>query len=235
MTDPGFDPVAAAASLESAIGYRILDEDLLTTALTHPSYASEHPGSRDYQRLEFLGDAVLELAVTRYLIDEFPEATEGEMTLMRAGVVSERALAVVAERWGISDLMRLGRGEVATGGRGKRSILSDVVESILGAAYLEAGFDRVEAVVREQWKAMIDERAASPGRTDYKTRLQEILVAAGRDVAYVVTETGPQHAKVFTATVCSSGDELATGTGTSKKRAEQNAARRALEEGTSAP
>ncbi len=231
MTDHGFDATAAAEALESSIGYRIVNVDLLTTALTHPSYASEHSGTSDYQRLEFLGDAVLELAVTRYLFDEFPDASEGQMTLMRAGVVSEQALASVAERWGIADLIRLGRGEEATGGRGKRSILSDIIESILAAVYLEAGFDRVEQVVWEHWKPMIGDRSAAPGRTDYKTRLQEVLVAAGRDVEYVVAETGPQHAKVFTATVRSSGDDLATGTGTSKKRAEQDAAKQALENG----
>ncbi len=232
MTDRGFDPTEAAESLGSSIGYRVVDENLLTTALTHPSYASEHPGSSDYQRLEFLGDAVLELAVTRYLFDEFPDASEGRMTLMRAGVVSEQALASVARTWGVADLILLGRGEEATGGREKRSILSDVVESILAAVYLEAGFGRVEQVVREHWQPMIGDRSAAPGRTDYKTRLQEVLVAAGRDVEYLVTETGPQHAKVFTATVRSSGEDLATGTGTSKKRAEQDAARQALEDGT---
>jgi ribonuclease-3 len=229
VTDPGFDPGDAVEQLSRVLGYRITDEGLVTSALTHPSYASEHPGTGDYQRLEFLGDAVLELAVTHYLYDGFPDATEGEMTLMRASVVSESALASVAHRWGIPNLVRLGRGEEATGGSDKHSILSDIVESLLGAVYLDAGFDRVEQVVHEHWRPMIDERSGTPGRTDYKTRLQEVLVAAGRDVEYVVTETGPQHAKEFTATVRSSGDDLATGTGTSKKRAEQAAAKRALE------
>lgn len=229
MTGAGFDPTIAAKSLDSATGCRISDMDLLTTALTHPSYASEHPGTSDYQRLEFLGDAVLELAVTRYLYDEFPEATEGEMTLMRSSVVSEPALAALAHRWDIPDLIRLGRGEEATGGRNKGSILADVIESLLGAAYLEAGFHRIEQVVREHWKSMIDDRAGRPGSTDYKTRLQEVLVATGRDIEYLITETGPQHAKAFTATARSSGEDLATGTGTSKKRAEQAAAHQALE------
>jgi ribonuclease-3 len=229
VTSAEFDPVIVAGRLEASMGYRIVDASLLAAALTHPSYASEHPGHGDYQRLEFLGDAVLELAVTRYLYEAFPDATEGEMTLMRAGVVSEPALAEMAQRWGIPDLILVGRGEEVTGGRSKRSILSDVVESLLAAAYLEAGFERIERVVRDNWKPIIDERASTPGRTDYKTRLQEILVAAGGDVEYVVTETGPQHAKQFTATVRSEGNDLATGSGTSKKRAEQAAAKQALE------
>jgi len=223
------DVAAASGHLAGVLGYRIVDDSLLTTALTHPSYASEHPGAGDYQRLEFLGDAVLELAVTRYLYDAFPDATEGEMTLMRASVVSETALAAVAERWGIPTLVRLGRGEEATGGREKHSILSDVVEALLAAVYLDAGFDRIELIVWEHWKPMIDERSGTPGRTDYKTRLQEVLVAAGRDVEYIVTAVGPQHARVFTAVVRSDGEDLAVGTGTSKKRAEQDAAKQALE------
>ncbi|MEA3501866.1 MAG: ribonuclease III [Actinomycetota bacterium] len=224
------DPAGAADRLEAAFAYRIGDDTLLTTALTHGSYASEHPGVVDYQRLEFLGDAVLEVTVTRYLYEQFPEATEGEMTLLRASVVSEPALASVAREWGIPQLIRLGRGEELTGGRDKQSILSDVVESLLAAVYLDAGIERVEWIVREHWAPMVAERADTPGGRDYKTRLQEVLVADGRDVEYTVTETGPQHARRFTATVCSAGDDLATGTGTSKKRAEQDAARLALQE-----
>jgi ribonuclease-3 len=225
------DPERAAESLERALGYRISDGTLLAAALTHGSYSSENSGVPDYQRLEFLGDAVLEVAVTRYLYEHFPTSTEGEMTLLRAGVVSEPALASVAREWGVSELIRLGRGEESTGGRDKDSILSDVVESLLAAVYLDAGVERVEQIVLEYWAPMVAERAGTPGGRDHKTRLQEVLVADGRDVEYSVTETGPQHARQFTATVRSSGDDLATGTGTSKKRAEQDAARKALEEG----
>ncbi len=224
------DPTDAAERLEAAFEYRVGDDRLLATALTHGSYASEHPGVVDYQRLEFLGDAVLEMTVTRYLYEQFPEATEGEMTLLRAGVVAEPALASVARVWGIPQLVRLGRGEELTGGREKQSILSDVVESLLAAVFLDAGAERVEQIVQKYWAPMIAERADTPGGRDHKTRLQEVLVATGRDVEYTVTETGPQHARQFTATVSSTGDDLATGTGTSKKRAEQDAARVALED-----
>jgi len=229
MTGGVPDPQAAADHLEGLLGLRFSDLSLLEMALTHPSYASEHSRCGDYQRLEFLGDAVLELAVTHYIYREYPDSTEGEMTLLRAAVVSEPALGSIAEAWGIGDLMRLGRGEDLSGGRDKHSILSDVVESLLAVVFLDAGFDRAEQIVRDHWAAMIDERASAPGHRDYKTRLQELVVASGRTVAYEVADEGPQHAKQFTATVHASGETLATGTGTSKKRSEQDAARRALE------
>ena len=229
MTGDAFDHESAAGHFEGVFGYRIADPDLLETALTHPSYASENPRATDYQRLEFLGDAVLELAVTSFIYEEYPTATEGEMTLLRAAVVSESALASIAAAWGLCDRLLLGRGEELSGGRGKRSILSDVVESLLATVYLDAGFARAIQIVRDHWAPMIRERAGTPGQRDFKTRLQETLVAAGRTIEYTVTETGPQHAKHFAATVRSSGEDLASGSGTSKKRAEQDAARKALE------
>ena len=229
MTVGAPDPQTAAERLERVLGYRITDVALLERALTHPSYASEHARSADYQRLEFLGDAVLELAVTHFIYREYPSAPEGDMTLLRAAVVSEPALAAVADAWGIGDLVLLGRGEDSSGGRDKRSILSDVVEAVIAAVFLDAGLDRAEGIVRDHWGPMIQERAGAPGHRDYKTRLQELLVAAGRTVQYDVVEEGPQHAKHFTATLHSSGEALATGAGTSKKRAEQDAARQALE------
>jgi ribonuclease-3 len=229
MTAGALDRESAAGHLEGVLGYRIADLDLLETALTHPSYASENPRSMDYQRLEFLGDAVLELAVTSFIYDEYPTATEGEMTLLRAAVVSEPALAAIAESWGLPNRLLLGRGEELSGGRGKHSILSDVVEALLAAVYLDAGLRRANQIVRDHWAPMIHERAGTPGQRDFKTRLQERLVAAGRTIEYTVTETGPQHAKHFAATVSSSGEDLARGSGTSKKRAEQDAARKALE------
>lgn len=217
------------AGLEKAIGYQFESAELRDEALTHSSYTAEHPGSPDYERLEFLGDAVLQLAVTRYLYAAMPDASEGEMTLVRAGVVSEPTLAAIGKGWGVSEAVRLGRGEELSGGRDKDSIVSDVVEALLGVVYLEAGLEAAEAVVGRHWSQIIDERAISPGERDYKTRLQEVLVAAGGDVEYVITDTGPHHAKEFTARAFSGDEELATGTGSSKKRAEQEAARRALE------
>ena len=229
MTAGAPDLQTAVDQLERVMGHRITDAALLQRALTHPSYASEHSRSTDYQRLEFLGDAVLELAVTHLIYQEYPAAPEGEMTLLRAAVVSEPALAAIADAWGVGDLLLLGRGEDLSGGRDKRSILSDVVESLIAVVFLDAGFDRAEQIVRDHWGPMMRERAGAPGDRDYKTRLQELLVAAGRTVRYDVVEDGPQHAKHFTATVHSSGEALATGDGTSKKRAEQEAARQAIE------
>lgn len=229
MTLGAPDPQTAADQLESVLGHRITNLALLQIALTHPSYSSEHARSMDYQRLEFLGDAVLELAVTHVIYQEYPKAPEGDMTLLRAAVVSEPALAAIAGSWDIGGLLLLGRGEDLSGGRDKRSILSDVVESLIAVVFLDAGFDRAEQIVRDHWGPMIRERAGAPGDRDYKTRLQELLVAAGRTVQYDVIEEGPQHAKRFTATLRSSGEAIATGAGTSKKRAEQDAARQALE------
>jgi ribonuclease-3 len=219
----------ATGELEQAVGYPFSDAQLLEEALTHPSFAAEHPGFPDYDRLEFLGDAVLQLAVTRYLYTAMPAASEGDLTLVRAAVVSEPALAAIGRAWGVPRAIRLGRGEDLSGGRDKDSIISDVVEALLGVVYLEAGVAAADEIVQRHWGPLIDERAAAPGHRDYKTRLQEVLVASGREVDYVITDTGPQHAKVFTATAVSEGEELATGMGSSKKRAEQEAARVALE------
>ena len=167
MSGDVFDHPSAAAHFEGVFGYRIANLDLLERALTHPSYASENPHSSDYQRLEFLGDAVLELAVTSFIYEEYATATEGEMTLIRAAVVSEPALASIAESWGLCDRLLLGRGEELSGGRAKRSILSDVVESLLATVYLDAGFARVNQIVRDHWAPMIRERAGEPGQRDF--------------------------------------------------------------------
>ncbi len=217
------------AELEHAIGYRFENVALRDEALTHPSFSAENDESTNYDRLEFLGDAVLQLAVTRYLYEAMPDATEGEMTLVRAAVVAEPALAAIGRDWRVPAAIRLGRGEELSGGREKDSIISNAVEALLGVVYLESGYDRAEEIVRAHWGELIDERSEAPGHRDYKTRLQEVLVADGRDVEYAITDSGPQHAKLFTATVRSGGEDLATGSGSSKKRAEQAAARIALQ------
>lgn len=219
----------AIAALEAALDYRFRDRVLLDEALTHRSYAAEHEGQSHYERLEFLGDAVLELATTRYLFANYPLATEGEMAKVRASVVSEPALAALARATGMPVLLRLGRGEEQTGGRDKDSILSDVVEAVLAVVYLEAGFDTAEALIRRHFGPLIDDRAAAPGRRDYKTRLQELLARSGAQPEYRISEDGPEHAKSFAATVLVEGEILGTGAGTSKKRAEQDAARTALD------
>lgn len=219
------DVAAAAERISSRLGHDFSDHELLQRALIHRSYAAEQTLDESYERLEFLGDAVLQLSVTHYLYGEFPELTEGEMAKVRAAVVNERTLAVLARQIDMGPLVLLGRGEALTGGADKDSILSDVMESVLGAIYLEAGFAATSALVLEHWAPLIDQRASAPGRADYKTRLQERLAQAGSKPKYTVVEAGPEHAKVFSAEVFADGLLLGSGTGTSKKRAEQSAAR----------
>ncbi|MDJ0663835.1 MAG: ribonuclease III [Acidimicrobiia bacterium] len=213
--------------LERALGHTFGSPDLARLALTHRSYAAEHELDVSYERLEFLGDAVLQLAVTRYLYDTYADLAEGEMAKVRAAVVNQKALARVAQRLGLGEYLLLGQGEERSGGREKDSILSDVVEALLGAIYLDGGYDPAEELVLELLTPLIAERAAAPGSKDFKTRLQELLAQRGLQPRYELTETGPDHAKVFTARLFVDGEMLATGEGTSKKRAEQAAARRA--------
>ena len=220
---------AALDRLEQELGHRFKDRKLLHLALVHRSYASEADLDDSYERLEFLGDAVLQLAITNHLYVEFSELAEGEMAKVRAAVVNERALARVARGLDLGPLVLLGRGEELTGGREKDSILSDVVESVLGALYLEAGFTAAQEIILYRWGSLIEERAADPGRRDYKTRLQEHLAQQGIHPIYEVDEAGPEHAKQFVARVLADGKVLGEGVGTSKKRAQQEAAERAAE------
>ncbi len=215
--------------IQEAVGYSFTDAGLLATAMLHRSYTAEHTLDDSYERLEFLGDAVLQLSVTHYLYEEYPTMAEGEMAKVRAAVVNERALAVLAREWNLGAALRLGRGEEMTGGREKESILSDAVESVLGAIYLDADFVTVRRIILRHWGDMVDERAAFPGRLDYKTRLQEHLAHLGLRPRYAVEEDGPEHAKEFTAKVWADGELLGEGSGRSKKRAEQDAARAASE------
>jgi ribonuclease-3 len=215
------DPVIA---LQAALGHQFQNESLLHLALLHRSYAGEHALEDSYERLEFLGDAVLQLAVTHYLYLTYPDLAEGEMAKVRATVVSETALAQVARDFGIGDAVRLGHGEELTGGRDKDSIISDVMEAVIGAIYLDGGFEPARTFVLAYWSALIDRRASAPGRRDYKTRLQERLAQQGLQPRYAVTESGPEHAKQFTAIVSTGGEVLGSGRGTSKKRSEQSAA-----------
>ncbi len=213
-------------SLQAAIGHQFSNDSYLRLALIHKSYAAEAgDADRSYERLEFLGDAVLQLAVTEYLYDAYPELAEGEMAKVRAAVVDSATLAGLGRSFGVGPALSLGKGELQTGGREKDSILADVVEALLGAVYLDAGYPAAAGVVLEHWTETIDRRAAAPGHRDYKTRLQERLAATGLQPNYTVTEDGPEHAKVFFAEVTDGSRVLGKGEGTSKKRAEQDAAR----------
>jgi ribonuclease-3 len=216
------------ARLEAAIGHEFADRDLLRAALTHRSYASEDPAARDYERLEFLGDAVLQLAVTERLYADYPDMPEGQMAKLRAAVVNEEVLADVAIRLAVGPHLRVGKGEEVTGGREKSSILSDVVEALLGAVYLDAGYATAAEITLRHVADEIDRRAHAPGGEDFKTRLQEALAQKGSKPDYRVSDEGPDHDKVFHAEVMVDGRLIGAGSGSSKKAAEQAAAEKAL-------
>ena len=213
---------ADPAALLALLGVEI-DAALLETALTHRSYAYEH-GRPDNERLEFLGDSVLGRAVTAMLYARFPDDDEGSLAKRRAGLVSTVALASIARTLGLGDYVALGRGEVLTRGAEKPSILADAVEALIGATFLSAGSDVAEALVLRLVQPLVDDPASTGAITDPKTALQE--EAARRNAqppVYELTGEGPEHARVFTATVTAAG-VTATGTGTSKKQAEVAAA-----------
>lgn len=217
------------SGIGAALGYEFKSSELADLALTHRSYAAEHNLSVSYERLEFLGDAVLQLAVTRHLYDTYDKLAEGELAKVRAAVVNQKALAVVARQLGIGDHILLGQGEERSGGRDKDSILADVVEALLGAIYLDGGYEPASDLVLQLLVPLIGERAASPGRLDFKTRLQEVLAQRRLQPRYVISESGPDHSKTFTAELWVDGELLGAGEGSSKKRAEQAAARNAAE------
>lgn len=219
--------MSEVARVESALGYSFKDPELVTLALTHRSYAAERGLDTSYERLEFLGDAVLQLAVTGYLYETHDDLAEGEMAKVRAAVVNQSTLASIARSLGLGPYVHLGEGEAVSGGHDKDSILADVVEALLGAIYRDGGLTPAAELILRLWVPVIDERATAPGQADYKTRLQEMLAQRGLTPRYELTETGPDHAKTFTAELWADGELLGTGVGTSKKRAEQEAARAA--------
>ena len=211
-------------ALVDALGIDI-DPELLELALTHRSFAYENGGIPHNERLEFLGDAILGQAVTVKLYTELPDVDEGELAKRRAALVSSVALAEIARGIGLGAYIRLGRGEELTGGREKSSILADTVEAILGAAYLSAGPEQARQLVLR----LVEPLFADPDRfgaaMDPKTSLQELAAKLGREVpVYRVTDTGPDHSKKFHATVSLGGEDIATGSGSSKKHAEMGAA-----------
>ncbi len=217
-------------TLLAALGATVND-DLLTLALTHRSYAYENGGLPTNERLEFLGDSVLGIVVTETLYCDYPDRPEGELAKIRASVVNGQALARLARTLGPGGLGRhlyLGRGEEMTGGRDKDSILADGLEALLGAVYLEHGFVPTQRVIHDLFnEAVIDAGRLGAG-LDWKTSLQELTAARSLGPpSYLISSTGPDHDKEFTATAVVGGDELGTGIGRSKKEAEQVAAEEA--------
>ncbi|MGH2813050.1 MAG: ribonuclease III [Actinomycetota bacterium] len=207
------------------------DPGLLTTGLTHRSYAFEKGGLPHNERLEFLGDAVLGLVVTDMIFEEFPALSEGEMAKLRASTVNMAVLADVARSLDLGTHLYLGRGEELSGGRDKTSILADALEAVIGALYLDQGLEIAAGVVRDWFGPVIRDHVEQGVVRDFKTKLQEEAVKSeGRLPEYRITSSGPDHAKQFRASVFLGGRMLGEGEGGSKKEAEQAAAKEALEQ-----
>ncbi|MDR1635074.1 MAG: ribonuclease III [Bifidobacteriaceae bacterium] len=214
----------AAKRLLEGLG-AALDPEFLVLALTHRSFAHEAGGIPTNERLEFLGDSILGLVVTEHLYRTHPDLPEGDLAKMRAASVSQRALARVARAMEIGPYILLGRGETATGGADKDSILSDTLEALLGAVYLSHGLDATRQVVLRLLGPTLDRAAKLGAGLDWKTSLQELAAALGMTpVEYQADGAGPDHARVFEAVVVVAGNEWGHGAGTSKKLAEQRAA-----------
>lgn len=198
---------------------------MLELSLTHRSYCAENPNTESNERLEFLGDAVLGLAVTDYIYANYPKLAEGELAKLRASVVNTAALAERAAELGLGDRMRLGKGEDSSGGRQKESILADGFEAVIGAVHQDAGWIVSRDVVLDLLLAEISAGSERPGGQDYKTRLQELTAELGLGPpAYEISATGPDHDREFSAVAVVDGQGFGDGQGTSKKRAEQGAA-----------
>ncbi|MSW01745.1 MAG: ribonuclease III [Actinobacteria bacterium] len=211
-----------------------LSPELLELAFTHRSFAYETGITTTNERLEFLGDSVLGLIVTEELYVKYPDLDESRLSPLRSGIVNMRALADIARTLELGKYIRLGKGEEVTNGRDKNSLLADALEALIGAIYLDCGFEKSTEVVRALIKETLDGAIAKGAGLDGKTALQELLASQGKgSPEYQITETGPDHDKSFTAVAMVSGEAIATGSGKSKREAEQSAARSALEKLTS--
>ena len=217
--------------LEEAIGYRFKDITLLQNALTHSSYANErwHDSLKSNERLEFLGDSLLGMVVAAYLYMAFPDRPEGELTRMRADMVCEQALAQIAVQLNLGEHLMLGNGEEQGGGRTRASILADAVESVIAACFLDGGVDASKEFIKRF--VLCNVPVTRLHNADYKTALQErVQQKKNQTLSYaLVGESGPDHDKRFTVAVSLNGKVVGEGIGSSKKRAEQEAARAAIE------
>ncbi len=223
---PGPDLEALGRRLE----HRFDDPGLLALALAHRSWCAEHGDQPSNERLEFLGDAVLGLCVTDHIYRTYPDFSEGELAKLRAAVVNASALAETAVKYGLGAEFLLGNGEDLSGGREKQSILSDGFEAVIGAIYLDGGWESAQRFILGALGDHIVAAASNPGTQDYKTRLQELAARRfGCAPRYDVSDSGPDHRKSFTAQVLIGGESHGEGVGRSKKQAEQRAARDAWE------
>lgn len=232
--------MTSTTELAARLGHQFNDETLLTLALTHKSYANERGENlgptvhTDNERLEFLGDAVLDLALAQTLMMRFAQDPEGSLSRKRASLVNEETLAGLARELQLDSLIRLGRGEIKTGGLQKPRILASTLEALLGAVFLDGGYASAVQMVQTLFASRLEEISQSPVdfKLDFKTRLQEKVQEKHKatPVYQVESETGPDHDKKFEVSVRMDGQVLGVGTGRSKKAAEQEAARIALEQ-----
>lgn len=214
--------------LQKRLHYNFKDEEILIQAITHKSYANERKGLlKDNERLEFLGDAVLDLSISHIIMEKFPDLSEGEMSKLRASVVNEGTLAILAKEIGLHEYLLLGHGEERSGGRSKPSILADSFEAVIAAIYLDGGFEEAFRIVTGQFSKLLSKTDLY---RDYKTRLQEFTQERLKCMpAYNLKSTsGPDHARVFEVELLIEGRLYGTGKGKTKKEAEQEAAKEAL-------
>ena len=218
-------------NLEASLGYKFQNITLLQNALTHSSYANErwHNSLLSNERLEFLGDSILGMVVAEYLYKQFPDRPEGDLTRMRADMVCEASLAAIAVRLNLGEHLLLGHGEERFGGRNRASILADAVESVIAASFIDGGMEAARSFIERF--ILCDVPVTKLHNADYKTALQELVQQKKEQtIAYcLVRESGPDHNKEFVAAVSINGVVMGQGTGSSKKRAEQEAARNAME------
>ncbi len=217
-------------SLEKKLGYSFNNKKLLEQALTHSSFSNEQGSSNNYERMEFLGDAVLELVVSELLFTKYLDMSEGDLTKKRASMVCEESLAIIAKRLEIGKYLHLGNGEEATGGRDRNSILADALEAIFGGIYIDGGMDLAKKTIH----SLMDDSAMKNSekfiKSDYKTQLQELIQEYSTDpiIYELINESGPDHAKTFETRVLHKDEVLGAGIGKSKKESEQNAALSAI-------
>lgn len=219
------------SDIQELIFHRFRDRELLERALTHKSYANENRMSAHNERLEFLGDAVLNLVISEHLMETCPDSTEGDLSRLRASVVSEPALASIARGIGLGRYILLGRGEEQTGGRDKDSLLANCLEALIASVYLDAGKDAAAEFIIRFFNEAIKKSCTARGALDYKTELQEHCQERLRQLPEyrVISETGPDHQKQFTVEILVRGEVCGRGVGRSKKDAEQKAAKEALD------
>lgn len=216
--------------LEQEIGYTFKNKELIETALTHTSYAYEH-NKESNEKLEYLGDSILEFISSKYLFNTYKNLREGEMTKVRAAVVCEDSLYKIAIKHNFSDFLYLGKSEILNNGRYSKAILADSVEAVIAAMYLDSDINQVEKFIIDNLKEPIEIATKNVGNKDYKTVLQEKLQIHGNvNIKYtIIKEEGPDHDKTFESKVEVNGKQIGIGTGKSKKASEMMAAKKALE------